>query len=344
MKNYLLSAFLLFFLTSVTFFGCETREKQTESKTAKGNVSLGGTIKVPISALPKQIEPSALMGLAPTVVGIHIYEGLVRLDPTTSKVVPGLAESWSLNEDESAYIFNLKKGVLFHQSELFGNGGRSVTANDVLYSLSKLAREANDDLFATTLKGRVAGAEEFRVGETENFEGVSVIDDYTLKIQLQKANQSFLNILTLPAFGVVPKQLAQNDEAGILGAGPFRFVSAEGELTLVKNTDYHDGDEFGNVYPFIDTLVFVPVKQNSDRLNAFFNNEIDIISNLELTPIRSVLELHVADFSGKQPKYVLKREVENASYETYTMYRSGIKHLGSGFMGYRDYSQVQIEQ
>ncbi|MCB0756439.1 MAG: hypothetical protein KDB98_12640, partial [Flavobacteriales bacterium] len=174
--------------------------------------------------------------------------------------------------------------------------------------------------------------------------GLEAIDDYTLRIKLTKEDDSFLQVLAMPAFGVIPENSSDGDDSETVGAGPFSLTEEEEAVTLIRNPNYFREDEFGNRLPYIDTIRFVEVDQNSERLEALFNGEIDVVSDLELDPVRDILESHMQEFSGENPKFIMKREQENASYDTYLIYRSTLRGLGSGFMGYRDYSQVQIEQ
>lgn len=344
MKRLHSSALILIILLSVTIIGCRQQERPAQARLSKGNVSVGGTLRIPISSVSADHSPIQMHNVVSNAVGVHIHDGLVRLHPETAELIPGLAESWSAVEGGSAYVFNLRKGVLFHASEWFGNRSREVTARDVEYSFALLTKGSDQQLFEATFGARVVGAEEFRVGEAAELSGVSVVDDYTLRIELEKPDESFLRILAMPAFGVIPKGLFEEDKPNSIGVGPFMPAQIGAEVLLVRNPDYYAQDEFGNGYPYLDSLVFVPIGQNTDKLEAFFNDEVDLVSNLELDPIRDILEEHVPEFSGKTPKYVLKRETDNASYDTYSVYHSKMKNLSPGFMGYRDFSRVQVEQ
>lgn len=344
MKRLHSSALILIILVSVTIIGCQQQKSPVQVRSSKGEVKVGGTLRIPILSVSEDYSPVQMYNGATNAVGVHVHEGLVRLHPETAELIPGLAESWSEEEGGTAYVFNLRKGALFNQSDWFGNGSREVTAKDVAYSFMTLTRDANQQLFEATLGGRVVGAKGFRVGDGIELMGVSIIDDYTLRIELEKPDPSFLRILALPAFGVIPDGSQEGEMPTPISAGRFKLAQTGPQLILVRNSDYFAQDEFGNRFPYLDTLVFIPIGSNTERLEAFFNDEIDLVSNLELDPIRDILEEHVAEFSGKDPKYVLKRETDNASYDTYSVYHSKMKNLSSGFMGYRDFTRLQVEQ
>jgi len=66
----------------------------------------------------------------------QMFEGLVGYKDQT-KVVPLLATDWS-NPNDTTWVFNLRQGVKF-------NDGRTMTANDVKYSLDYAVAHQNDD-------------------------------------------------------------------------------------------------------------------------------------------------------------------------------------------------------
>src|SRR5262249_6805729 len=59
-----------------------------------------------------------------------MYTGLTDIDQQ-SNIVPGIAESWEPNQDLTAWVFRLRKGVLFHN-------GREVDAETVKLNLLRI--------------------------------------------------------------------------------------------------------------------------------------------------------------------------------------------------------------
>src|SRR5262249_33740167 len=79
-----------------------------------------------------------------------MYTGLTDLDQQ-GNIVPGIAESWEPNQDLTAWVFRLRKGVLFHN-------GREVDAEAVKLNLLRI--KAGSFSFRTW--GCTAGANELK--------------------------------------------------------------------------------------------------------------------------------------------------------------------------------------
>ena len=336
---------LLFFLLSVTFYSCERIDNQLTPRVPKGDVYLGGCLKVAVSELPNTLIPGMITDPVSSEVGLHLHNGLLKQDAKTLKVVPGLAESWSVDDAGTSYVFNLRKRALFHEDECFGNASREITARDFLYSFKQLCSKEASAAYETTFKDRVVGASDFHEGRADDIAGIKVIDDYTLSIQLLKPDPSFLYVLAQPSMAVVAEKAVKKYGAqSVVGAGPFMLGSAGKELVLVRNEDYYAQDAFGNGVPFVDTLIFKAIPTREQQLNAFFAGEIDLVSSIYPDPVKQILEQHIAEFSGRSPQYIMLRETEAVGYESYSIHRAGIIGFGNNFMGYRDFSLVQIKQ
>src|SRR5215468_12659951 len=89
-----------------------------------------------------------------------LYTGLTDIDQK-GNIVPGIAESWEPNQDLTAWVFRLRKGVLFHN-------GREVDAEAVKLNILRI-------------KDPAIGMEWHR-SAVENIETVEVVDKYTVRL------------------------------------------------------------------------------------------------------------------------------------------------------------------
>ena len=66
----------------------------------------------------------------------QIFNKLVEFERGSTKVIPGLAETWDISEDGTKYTFHLRKGVKFHTTKEF-KPSRDFNADDVVFSFMR---------------------------------------------------------------------------------------------------------------------------------------------------------------------------------------------------------------
>ncbi|HPK64649.1 MAG TPA: peptide ABC transporter substrate-binding protein, partial [Sphaerochaeta sp.] len=55
--------------------------------------------KITNGAEPESLDPALVQGVPEHRIYMAIFEGLVAMDPKTGNAIPGVAESWTSNED-----------------------------------------------------------------------------------------------------------------------------------------------------------------------------------------------------------------------------------------------------
>lgn len=314
MKIYL---YILLILTILPFLSCKNSKKE-----AKGNKVYGGIVRYSENELIETLYPISIQDIISARASYNIYDGLVRYNTKKQKLEGCLAEKWEISPDAKTFTFFLKKGVLFHDDPCFENGkGREVKAQDIKYSFQLLCTpNPNNFSFESTFSGKVIGADDFFIAlkqqkQPTDISGVKIIDDYTIQISLKNPCLTFLNILSLPACFIVPREGVEKYGKNLcIGTGPFKLAQKSNDkYLLVKNENYHRFDSLGNQLPFIDSLeiLFIPTKSN--ELDAFMNDKIDVIAGLPSESVNDVLEEQIALFAGKPIKYILARSPELAT-------------------------------
>lgn len=216
-----------------------------------------GTLIVAVPDAPSYMDPQVQASIATYRVTTQIFDRLVSLD-TDMNLVPGLAESWDV-EDDTTTVFHLRKGVKFHN-------GEELTAEDVKYSLERCIASS---------------------GVNYNYLIISdiiIVDDYTVKIVTSEPFNALLYRLTLDAASIISKKADTNPEEfnkHPVGAGPFKFVSWEmgGDVVLEANEDYYKGA------PAIKKLIFRQIPEALNRSIGLETGEVDLAYDLAITDL-----------------------------------------------------------
>src|SRR5512145_2797723 len=120
------------------------------------------------------------------------YSLLVKLDPAEyPKVVPDLAESWTISPDGRTYEFKLRDGVKFHDGSL-------LTARDVKASLDHVVFPP-------------AGVASPRKAVYAQVEAVEATNPRTLRVRLKRAQPGMLTFLASPWNYVYKADLLEKD-------------------------------------------------------------------------------------------------------------------------------------
>ena len=187
-----------------------------------------------------QLDPIGFQTIAESWVLRNVTEGLVGFDPQTLEVIPALAESWTLSDDGLVYTFKLRAGVKFHN-------GREVNADDVVYSLNRLANPTLGTTYARSLiVGSVEGYNDVDTGAATTLTGLSAVDPQTVEIKLSSSNSAFLPAMTMISAAIVPKEAADDQNTykeKPVGTGPFivdEWVRQD-HVSLKSNPDYWGG-------------------------------------------------------------------------------------------------------
>lgn len=291
--------FAAFSFAIVLLAGCgneTSKDSGTEGLTALENGRYsGGVFRMNEVEYYRSLYPLNVTEVTSHRITNQIYEGLVQFSQTDLSIIPAIAERWEIDSTATQFTFYLRKGVKYHDDPCFADGkGRTVTANDFKYCFTKLCEADVNNQGAWVFENKVKGCKEYLASTMsgtplpEGVAGVVVLDDYTLKIELEKPFAGFLNMLALPFTAVFPKEAVEkygNDmRYKTVGTGPFYIKAQQDDnnVILAKNPDYWGKDENGNQLPYMDGIKVTFIKDRKTELLEFNQGNVDLMYRLPL--------------------------------------------------------------
>lgn len=172
-----------------------------------------------------------------------LFDQLIEADENLNPIGGELASDYTLSEDGSELVLNLKEDIYWHD-------GEKITPEDVKWSIEySLNTAVLNPVFMNTFKA-IKGSESYLDGSAKEIEGI-VIDGNKITITFDKVAPDAL--LTFTQFSPLPKKhLAQVDPLKFqqatyfqspVGSGPFKVkeVKMNDYTTLEAFDKYHNG-------------------------------------------------------------------------------------------------------
>ena len=222
-----------------------------------------GKAVIGVPNLGKQdYDPAHDAGTGELYVNHAVGEALAIMGPENNVYVAGLATSWE-TPDSTTWTFKLRDGVKCHD-------GSTLTAEDVKFSLERFKDPANKP---------VSGARLGQVVDSITTSGNAI----TLKL-----NTPTILIPSIAAGEIYPQKAfeAASGKFGDhpIGAGPFKFVSAEKDSKVVLETFT---DHYRKVAQF-QNLELRMIPEVSTRLASLQTGESDVMLGLSGPAIPAV--------------------------------------------------------
>lgn len=169
-------------------------------------------------------------------VSEQIYDNIVEFERGGTKVVPGLAQSWTVSKDGTEYVFHLRKGVKWQSNKNF-KPSRDFNADDILFMIERQWKE-NDPYFKVTSSNHAYFGD---MGMPKLLKSVEKIDEYTVKFVLNQPEAPFLSNLAMQWAGVQSKEYAiamlkagtpEKIDQEPVGTGPFELVQYQKDALI----------------------------------------------------------------------------------------------------------------
>lgn len=179
-----------------------------------------------------------------------LMEGLVMADEEGTDVVPALADSWDVSEDELSYTFHMREGATWSNGDL-------VTSADAVWSFQRLLTPTGASSGYTTGASsylpsmRIRGASDFQAGALESWDevGISAPNDATVVIELAAPNPDFLLNMSHYSMTVLHQATVEGEAdwqqpENWVGNGPYLLKSWDPNtlIAMEANPEYWDAD------------------------------------------------------------------------------------------------------
>ncbi|KKD35072.1 peptide ABC transporter substrate-binding protein [Limnoraphis robusta CS-951] len=212
----------------------------------------------------------------------YIYDSLLRENPYTGELEPGLAESWNVSPDGQKIVITLRDNLKW-------SDGEEMTVDDIIFTYNEIY--LNDKIPSGT-------ADILAVGEKGQYPTVKKLDNRRVEFSVPEPFAPFLryagglpilpahalasSVRTLDAQGnplFLTTWGTETDPNKIIGNGPYRLASyaANQRVILQKNPYYWRQDEQGNSQPFIEQIVWQIMESTDTQLLNFRSGSLDTL-------------------------------------------------------------------
>lgn len=267
----------LVLLGSLFLAACQNGNEENETDSSAAS-SAEQVINVQFSAEMGSADISLATDSYSFITLNNAYEGLYRLDENNVPVIAGASEDAEVSEDGLSYTISLRE-------EAKWSNGDPVTAADYVFSWQRTVDPATASNYAYML-APVKNAAAISDGTLDKSElGIEAVNDYQLKITLEKPTPYFLSLLAFPTFFPQNERVVEEfgDQYALTSEnaaynGPFLLTNYAGpgtdiQWTLAKNPDYWDADSVK-----LETINFDVVKDSSTAYNLYESGQADDIT------------------------------------------------------------------
>lgn len=201
----------------------------------------------------------------------------------TSKVIPSVAQSWSMTDNGKDWTFNLRSGIKF-------SSGNTLTASDVVYSVQRVVSlPENPAAWLMTQLG---------LTPSNVTQLVTAPSAHTVKFSLPQpvAPNAFLSILAFPVLGIVDANTVKahttkgdfghawlDDHSA--GSGPFELSQWNRGSSIIETANPHYDV---TKKPVLSRVVFENVTESSAQYDLLQKGGADLADGMTLQQIDQI--------------------------------------------------------
>jgi peptide/nickel transport system substrate-binding protein len=235
------------------------------------------TLSVCTEASPEGFDVVQYNSLTTTNASADVLMNrLVEFDAKSGKLVPSLAQSWTVSADGLTYDFKLRPDVKFHHTDYFAPS-RGLTADDVVFSFQRMLDPANP--WHKVAQSGFPHAQSMQLPAL--IKTIEAPDAHSVRFVLDHPDSTFLATLSMGFASIYSAEYtAQLLKAGTpeklnsqpIGTGPFIFKRFQKDAVV----RYEANPEYFGGKPSVDALVYAITPDANVRLQRIRQNECQI--------------------------------------------------------------------
>ena len=264
----------------------------------KSNVTRGnrdGVFHYGNGTEPQSLDPHVLTGIPETNIAGALFEGLVTINPYTLEAEPGVAESWTFNDDQKIITFRLNPRARW-------SNGDPVTARDFVWSFHRSLDPAMGNLNAEQLFP-IKNAEAFASGIISDRKklGARALGPHVFELTLEQPTPYILALLatyvaypvhqrTVEKFGLASDRFTRWTRVeNIVSNGPFTLK----EWKLNRRVTVEKSQTYWNAHNVkLNGIVFHPIESSVTEERMFRAGQLHYTQGVPLgkVPVYKAME------------------------------------------------------
>ena len=275
------------------FIGCQQKSNEKhaihrldDTSSADHKLNEGRYLRRGLSGEPQTLDPQLAQDTFSFPVLRDIYEGLTAEDPH-GRIVPGAAESWTVDDTGTIYTFKLRSNAKWSDGETtiaseFVNGLRRAVDPQTASGSSALLTIIKG---ASDVIARQAPVETLRV---------YAIDRATIRIELQHPAPFILQILSQPVAAPLhtydpAARNVQNGDQKSVSNGPYHLSQRipGSFIDLIANPYYWDAARTA-----ITHVKYVNAESEATEIRQYIAGELDMTSTIPAPDLERLKKNH----------------------------------------------------
>jgi len=285
----LLASFFAIFCYSITLTSCSKHETNVERGDRDKILFWGNGTE------PQDLDPHVTTGMPEAYIQTALFEPLVSSDPKTLAPTSGVAESWTINADQTVYTFHLRSNARW-------SNGDPVTADDFVWSYKRAVMPRLGNQYSY-MYAPIKNIDQFAKGEITDFNdvGVKALNKNTLEITLNSPTPYFLGLLSHHSFYPVNRKAIEQygsvDEQGnqwtrpgnMITNGPFMLKEWKlfKHVAVEKNPYYWNADQVK-----LNEVRFLPTENITTEERMFRAGQLHFSNDLPTNKIEKYKTEH----------------------------------------------------